>query len=95
MVILVAMFIYLVARALMTISSVITFIQIVCIRKHHQLLYILIPLCFLVSGAIGFALEIFAIKLKLEGKEDYIEQVALPLVIHYLFYTTGHQLFAS
>ena len=64
---LVALFIYLVARALMTISSATAFIQIVCIRKHHHLLYILIPLCFLISGAIGFALEIFAIKLKLEG----------------------------
>ena len=89
------MFIYLVARALMTISSVIAFIQIVCIRKHHHLLYVFIPLCFLLSGAIGFALEIFAIKLKLEGREDYIEQVALPLAIHYMLYTTGHQLFAS
>ena len=95
MAILVAMFIYVVARALMTISSIIAFIQIVCIRKHHHLLYILIPLCFFLSGAIGFAPEIFAIKLKLEGREDYIERVALPLSIHYMFYTTGHQLFAS
>ena len=57
--ILVTLWIYFATRALMTISSVYAFIQIVCIRKHYHFLYILIPLCFLVSGAIGFTQIIF------------------------------------
>ena len=63
MALLITIVIYIFARTIMTISSAVVLVQIVCVRKRREFPYIFIPLCFLVSGMLGSALEIYVLKL--------------------------------
>ena len=95
MALLISIWLYVFARTIMAVSSAAVFIEIVFMRKRYEFPYIFVPLCFLVSGLLGSVLEIYILKLHNEGSQDVVKEMALPLAIHYMFYTTGHQLFAS
>ena len=79
----------------MAITSAGELIEIVFRRKRYEYPYIFIPLCFLITGALGVIIELYSFKLHNEGSEDVVEQIALPLAIHYAIYIAGHQFFAS
>ena len=64
-------------------------------RKRREFPYLAIPISFLLSGLIGIITEIFILKYQTGGNPDLVKTFALPLAIHYMFYTTGHQVFAS
>ena len=79
----------------MGITSAILLYVIACTRKRTEFPYFAIPVSFMISGLLGMIVEILVLKYQNEGNKDLVKSVALPLAIHYMFFTTGHQLFAS
>ena len=84
-----------IGRFIIFIASAVIFCVIVCSRGRKEFLYIATPICFGTSGLIGVYCEIALGLQSNSDDEDLIKNIRLILAIHYMFYTIGHQFFAS
>ena len=84
-------------RLILFTASVILITVILCIRKQIHFFYIATPISFLLSGALGIYIEIrfLFFDWKTVEVEKINGEIALFIAFHYMFYTTGHQFFAS
>ena len=83
-------------RTIIFFSSVYILYVIVFVRKRTEFIYLATPISFLISGLIGMTVVFNALIKTIKGDdENLVSDLAFPLAIHYMFYTTGHQFFAS
>ena len=83
-------------RLILFTASVILITVILCIRKQIHFFYIATPISFLLSGALGVFIELRFLFFDWKTVESgEYNDIALLLAFHYMFYTTGHQFFAS
>ena len=84
-----------IGRFIIFIASAIVLCMIVGSRKRREFLYIATPISFMASGLIGVYCEIALTIQSNSDDEDLVKNIRLFLAIHYMFYTVGHQFFAS
>ena len=84
-------------RLIMFVTSISLLYIVLFIRKRHEFFYIAVPLAFMISGAIGVFMEVRFLFLdwKVNMDPSAFNVIAIFIALHYMFYTAGHQFFAS
>ena len=90
----ITLYLLFVDRILIFLASCIVLIYLVCCRKRPDFIYWSVPLCFLLSGALGMYVGINDVR-TFDSGENTFADIAIILAAHYMLYTTGHQFFAS
>ena len=90
-----AVWILIIARVIIVAASVTVLVLVTGHRKRTEFLYIMCPLSFLLSGIFGVWYSVKLYTTKSDGDIESIQTIALLLAFHYIFFSMGHQYFAS
>ena len=91
----VAIWILIITRSVIVIASVGVLALVTCYRKRIEFLYICCPASFLLSGVFGIWYSIRLYTSKADGDLASVQTLALLIAFHYVFFSLGHQYFAS